>query len=213
MLLGQKVMTPDRKQGFISCIYADELIDVDILAHDAKHPSDTTTFGYYKKDVVVCVDQIPRLGDITPLGRVRLLEILTDGIIRVGFHYKYGETFTLWLSDARVERCPAGYTLPYANWVDKKDYDYILEHFDLEYAADGAVLPKRLAHPDIPHACAVEVTDADKNEKVWQTDVDGAGNIDYIKTCDGKKLTSLEELRDTGIVAAEVVSRYPITGF
>lgn len=213
MLLGQKVRTPDREQGYISCLYADNLVDVDILTDDAEHPSDTTSFGYYQKDVVVYKDQTPRLGDITPYGQVRLLEILTDGIISVGFSDKDNETFTLWLSDVRVEHCPTGYALPYANWVDKKDYDYILEHFDLEYAADGVVLPKRLAHPDIPDACTVEVTDADQNENVWQAAVDGAGNIDYIKTCDGKKLTSLEELRNAGIIAIEVVSRYSIIGF
>ncbi len=128
MLLGQKIRTPDREQGFISCIYADGLIDVDILAHDAKHPSDTTTFGYYKKDVAICVDQTPQLGDITPLGRVRLLEILTDGIIHVGFFYKNDETFTLWLSDARVECYPTGYALPYANWV--VDILPLLKHGD-----------------------------------------------------------------------------------
>ena len=213
MLLGQKVITPDREQGFVSCIYADNLIDVDILTDNAKHPSDTTSFGYYQKDVVVCVDQTPQLGDITPFGRVRLLEILTEGIISVGFDYKYDETFTLWLSDARVEHCPTGYALPYANWINQKDYDYIVEHFDLAYDASGTISPKRLSQPDIPHACALEVTDADKNEHAWNATVDGEGNIERVETHEGKRLTSLEELRATGIVEAEVVSRYPITGF
>ena len=87
--VGHRVMTPDDEQGFVSAIYHKDngeidSIEVDILEDDASAPDDTTTFSYEPCDgVVITDDQRPRIDDITPIGLVKAVSVLIDGVLGV----------------------------------------------------------------------------------------------------------------------------------
>ena len=213
MVVGTKVFTLDKQQGFISAVYADNQIDVDILNLDAKHAEDTLTCGYHKCDVVVCADQTPHLHEITPYGQVRYLVVLTDGIIEVRFENRYQGKRTLWLSDTRIEHYPEGITRKYANWADPDDFDALLQHYDLEIIADGEILPKCIIHQEIPFETTLHVVLSNEKVQQWKTCIGAAGVVESVLTPEGKKITTLEELRQLDVVQACLVSSYEVTDF
>ena len=212
VIVGLKVFTPDNEQGFISDVYDGNQFDVDILEDDAETSEHTTTIDYKIGDYVYSYDdQTPRIGDITPYGKVNRLELLTEGIFEVGFIV--GDV-TLWLSHERsVNQRPDDYCLDYAHWVKPCDFDAFLEHFDLEITAQGHVVRKRLHRHDTPEACELAVEFPDHKLQYWNAGVDCNGMIDYVETCDGKVLTTLEELRATGVIEARLISKYSIVNF
>ena len=157
-------------------------------------------------------DQTPKIDDITPYGKVKGVERLTEGIYQVIF---YEGDYTLWLSFERaVKQRPDDYSLKYAGigWY-RKTLTHSLKHFDLWITAQGHIVRKRLHRHDTPEACELEVEMSDHKLQYWTARVDCNGMIDYIQTCDGKVLTTLEELRATGVIEARLISKYAIKNF
>lgn len=212
VLVGKKVMTPEKEQGFISEVYAGNKYDIDILEDDAASLDDTTSLEFQIGDYVFLFeDQTPQIDDLTPYGKVKGVERLTEGIYQVIF---YEGDFTLWLSFERaVQQRPDDYSLDYAGWVIPKDVDAFLEYFDLWITAHGHIVRKRLHRHDTPEACELEVEMSNHKLQYWTARVDCNGMIDYVETCDGKVLTTLEELRATGVIQARLVSKYSIKNF
>lgn len=212
VLVGKKVMTPEKAQGFISQVYAENKYDVDILEDDATSTDDTTSFEFQLGDYVFLFeDQTPKIDDITPYGKVKGVERLTEGIYQVIF---YEGDFTLWLSFERaVKQRPDDYSLKYAHWVVPKDVDAFLKHFDLWITAQGHIVRKRLIRHDTPEECELEVEMSDHTMQYWAARVDCCGMIDYVETCDGEVFTTLEELRATGVLEARLISKYTIKNF
>ena len=208
VIVGKKVMTEKREQGFISAIHAENKYDVDILDADGENFTVPCVIGDY---VYLFEDQTPNIDDITPYGKVKGVERLTEGIYQVIF---YEGDFTLWLSFERaVQQCPDDYSLDYAGWVIPTDVDAFIEHFDLWITAQGHIVRKRLHRHDTPEACELEVEMSDHQLQYWTARVDCNGMIDYVQTCDGKVLTTLEELRATGVMEARLISKYAIKNF
>ena len=205
VFVGKKVMTEKREQGFVSAVHAENRFDVDML--DAE--GETFTVPCVIGDCVfIFDDQTPKIDDLTPYGKVKGVERLTEGIYQVIF---YEGDFTLWLSfDRAVHQRPDGYSLKYEGWVIPKDVDAFIEHFDLEITAQGHIIRKRLHRHGTPEECELAVEMSDHTMQYWAARVDCNGMIDYVETCDGKVLTTLEELRATGVLEAQLVSKYAI---
>ena len=211
MLLGKRVITPDNEQSFISCLYDDCSVDVDILADDAENAEDTTTINYDKGVITPCTDQTPQLNDITPYGQVLMLGILTDGILEVVLNTGYERVSTLWLSEKRLNTLPSA-VIEYGHWTDPKDFTKWVDYHDLRFV-DHEIIPKYLAREATPHEAHLRVEFPDKATTFWDCRVDGNGQIDYVKTDTGQKLTTLEELRALGATSVELQCNYSIEDF
>ncbi|MDE0315411.1 MAG: hypothetical protein OXM61_10950 [Candidatus Poribacteria bacterium] len=204
MLLGKRVITPDGEVGFISCDYAEGQIDVEIV--------DTTdnivTVSFEKiTDVTVCTDQRPLIGDLTPFGIVVVLKLFTYGILEVSFEKKCKPAY--WLYDERVQAVPKGWRFAYANWVNDKDIDKLIEHYDLTFI-EGDCVPKPLGHYDIPTESTLQAELADGSVKQWEAQVNGTGRIHWVYVEGVEPIATLAELRASGVKAAKLVSIYSI---
>lgn len=158
------------------------------------------------------MERLPKIGDITEFGTVKSVENI-DGIAIVVMRDKMR---FIWLSDERVANLPDDYGEPKSHWADIQDLDYLLEHYDYEYAESGQIIPKSLRHAQIAWDCKIEVILRCGNVSTWNASVDGDGNIDCIMpTVEGypKKITTLDELRATGITDASLISQYSIINF
>lgn len=213
--VGHKVTTPDNEQGYVSAIYPDAetgQLEVDILEEDAVAPDDTTTFEYEFNDgVVIDDDQTPCLRDITPYGRVSGLLTFAEGIIGIHTEDEIG-CAAVWVDEERMAYLAGRLDCECYHWVDMKDWDDLLEIFDLQTDENGIVSFKGIRHPDIADACKLEVILQDGNVRNWNAAVDGNGNILEVETED-KRLKTLAELRETGIIEATLISRYNIVEF
>lgn len=210
MLLGKRVITPDNEQGFISCIY-DCSMDVDILEDDAQTAEHTTTINYDNGVITPCTDQTPQLNDITPFGKVVMLGVLTEGILEVVLDKGYERVSTLWLSKQRLNNLPNG-VIEWGHWTNPKDFTKWVDYHDLRFV-EHEIIPKFLAHEAIPYEAHLRVEFTDKDTAFWVCRVNEKGQIDYVKTDAGEKLTLLEELREKGITSAELQCSYNIEGF
>ena len=215
LLIGQKVITPDNEQGFISDVYNGGCFDVDILDDEG---IDTVTVDYELGDgVKVTPDQTPQLNDVTPLGIVMGILALRDGIISV--HTCNSLDYAgLWLSDERVAYLN-GYGevyLPHRCWVDcsSEHFDDVLTVLDVQEATDKLVnVPIR--HHEVPEQCSIRVVFKDMNIADWRASVVG-GEITAVDTPKGK-VKSLGAFRDVcneiGVIEATLHSEYDIKGF
>ena len=88
------------------------------------------------------MERLPKIGDITEFGTVKSVENI-DGIAIVVMRDKMR---FIWLSDERVANLPDDYGEPKSHWADIQDLDYLLEHYDYEYAESGQIIPKSLRH-------------------------------------------------------------------
>lgn len=205
---GQKVITPDDEQGFVSAVYADGIFDVDILDDKGE---DTTSIEYHISDGVhIAVDQTPQLRDITPLGRVRGIHILREGILAVTTDGHAG----LWLSNERVAYLDGRINLTFHHWASKQkaiDFEEVLTYFDLEEQG-GHLVDSPIRHNDIAEDCKLEVIFENGGMQTWNAAVNGDGHILSVETPNGE-IKLLGELRDTGIIEATLVSHYGIKDF
>ena len=90
MLIGKRVVTSEDERGFISQTYIGG-VDVDVLEYDAEDPENTTTFYYEAGEYEVSKDQTPQLFDLTPFGKIRLVEHICEGLIHVEFFRRIRE--------------------------------------------------------------------------------------------------------------------------
>ncbi|MDE0084771.1 MAG: hypothetical protein OXU23_03600 [Candidatus Poribacteria bacterium] len=214
MLLGKRVITPDGEAGFISDVYTDNMVDVDILEDDAETPEHTTTICFDKAEVKICDDQAPQLNDITPFGQVVCLGILADGIIEACVETGYdGRKSCLWLSDKRFEGCPDYIEKLFGNWTAPSYFSKLLPHFDLDFNDDGCIDPKPLLHEQIPYESHLRVELTDGDTQFWNARVDTDSKIDSVTTDAGKEINTLAALRAMNIKSAELQSSYKIQDF
>ena len=214
-LIGQKVITLDNEQGFISCVYDCGSFEVDILDDNR---IDTVTIGYDVDDSVkVSPDQTPQLNDVTPLGVVMGIHALRAGIISV--HTCNSLDYAgLWLSDERVAYLN-GYGevyLPHRCWVDcsSEHFDDVLTVLDVQEATDKLVNAP-IRHYEIPEQCSISVLFGDNGTERWRASVLGS-EITAVDTPKGK-VKSLGAFRDVcnqiGVTDATLHSEYGIKGF
>lgn len=204
--VGQKVITLDDEQGFISCVYDCGSFDVDILDDNG---IDAVTVGFDVGDTVrIPPDQTPQLEDITPLGVV------------LGVHTCNSLAYAgLWLSRERVNylECYGEIVLPHGCWVDCESvvFDDVLNVFDL-MECDTLIVNATLRHYDIPEQCVITVALQDTNTEAWRASVDGDSQITEVYTPEGK-VTSLGEFRDVcnrlGVIDTTLNSEYRLKGF
>ena len=130
MLIGKRVVTPDGEKGFISQTYIGGGVDVDVLEYDAETPEHTTSFYYEAGEYEVSKDQTPQLFDLTPFGKIRLVEHIYEGLIHVEFFDEY-EKFALWISEEQMLLCRSKYEVEWAHWVKHEDVDKVLPYLKL----------------------------------------------------------------------------------
>lgn len=214
--VGQKVITLDDEQGFISQIYDCGSFDVDILDDNG---IDAVTVGFDANDYVkLASHQIPELNEICPLGVVMGVHRMRKGIINV--HTCNSLAYAgLWLSWDRVEYLN-GYgniELPYGCWLDceSSDFDDVLTVFDMQ-EVDGLIVNAPLFHHDIAEQCIITVLLSDNNIERWRAGVNGDSQITSVQTPIGE-VKSLGEFRDAclqlGVVDATLNSEYSIKSF
>ena len=227
--IGQRIMTPDQEQGFVSAVYYKpkthkeviDWIEVDILEDDAVSPDDTTMFSYEPcEGVEITDDQRPRIDDITPIGLVKSVAVVIDGILGVkvveGKESLVYDGF--WLSDKRMEYLTGyGEIEPLCHhWLETgEDFLTFIEVFDLVNGS-GGLRPKPIHHHATPETCELEVQFEDEHVELWNAHVSGAGKIlEIMPDTDGRpeKITTLAELRATGALEITLVSKYSIRGF
>lgn len=205
---GQKVITPCDTQGFISAVFTDGIFDVGILEENGE----VTYLEFHFNDGVhIAVDQRPQMDDIIPLGKITGTRFLREGIIAVCTCEQLGYA-GLWLSDERMAYLEGRINLTYHHWAGLDDFDEVLEYFDL-FWDEGHIKFKGMKHHDIPEDADIEVLFEDGKKETWGAAVDGDGNIISVLTTDGQEIHNLATFRDTGIIDANLISRYTIKDF
>ncbi|MDE0316656.1 MAG: hypothetical protein OXM61_17355 [Candidatus Poribacteria bacterium] len=205
---GQKVITPTDTQGFVSAVFTDGIFDVGILEENGE----VTYLEFHFNDGVhIAVDQRPQMDDITPLGKITGTRFLREGIIAVCTEglLRYAG---LWLSDDRMAYLEGFINLTFHHWASLKDFDEVLEYFDLHWD-EGHIVFKGLEHHAIPEDAEIEVMFESGRTEKWGTVVDGEGNIVSVTTSEGEQIHNLATFRDTGIIDANLIPRYTIKDF
>ena len=153
---------------------------------------------------------VPTVGDSTSCGlTVKETERIMDGIMLITFD---DNTQKVWLSPHRLENSPDDIELD-GCLADIEDFETILNWYDIEYTPSSEYKYKPLKRYDWAEECILEVILEDNTKKQWGAICGESGLIEAVITDDGERLTKLAELRDMGVIDAQLVSTYELVDF
>lgn len=160
-----------------------------------------------------------QVGDMLSCGLcVTNTEQIMDGILCITLN---DSTERVWLSPKRLEYEPDTVEVDAAGIADIADLDAILDWYDIEYKCYGLhddtwcgeYFEKSLEREDFPEQCRLQVKFRDGRKADWEAVVTCSGRFEKVITDTGAELTTLAELRATGIIDATLVSEYSLKEF